>query len=172
MLLLLRWSGLRIGDAANLKRSRLSDDDKLFLYTAKTGTPVFVPLPPNVAGELRTLLNSNSEYFFATGNGTARSVSANWQRILDQLFKKAALGRRCHAHQLRDTFVVELSLAGVPIEIVSVLLGHSSVKVTEKHYAPWIRARQQQAEDSSRKAWAVVPVGLVEQPAQASARVN
>ena len=175
MVLLLRWSGLRIGDAANLKRSRLSDDDKLLLYTAKTGTPVFVPLPPNVARELRALPNSNPEYFFARGNGTIRSVTANWQRILDMLFKKAALNRRCHAHQLRDTFAVEMLLAGVPLDQVSMLLGHSSVKITEKHYAPWVRARQQQLDDSVRKAWDAVPTlieELIERPAQVSARVN
>jgi integrase len=28
------------------------------------------------------------------------------------------------------------------MERVSVLLGHSSIKVTEKYYAPWVRARQ------------------------------
>jgi intergrase/recombinase len=33
---------------------------------------------------------------------------------------------------------------GVPIDRVSLLLGHSSVKVTEKHYAPFVKwsARQ------------------------------
>jgi integrase/recombinase XerD len=40
----------------------------------------------------------------------------------------------------RDTFAVELLLAGVPIDQVSLLLGHSSVKVTEKHYAPFAHA--------------------------------
>jgi len=42
-----------------------------------------------------------------------------------------------HAHRFRDTFAVELLLAGVPLERVSILLGHTSVKITEKHYAPW-----------------------------------
>ena len=32
------------------------------------------------------------------------------------------------------------------MERVSVLLGHSSIKVTEKHYSPWVRARQEQLE--------------------------
>jgi hypothetical protein len=32
------------------------------------------------------------------------------------------------------TFAVEPLLAGVPPETVSLLLGHSSVKITEKHY--------------------------------------
>lgn len=38
-----------------------------------------------------------------------------------------------HAHRFRDTFAVGLLQAGVPIERVSVLLGHSSIKVTEKY---------------------------------------
>jgi len=38
---------------------------------------------------------------------------------------------------LRDTFAVELLLAGVPIDQVSILLGHASVKTTERHYAPF-----------------------------------
>jgi integrase/recombinase XerD len=25
---------------------------------------------------------------------------------------------------------------------VSILLGHTSIKTTEKHYAPWVRSRQ------------------------------
>jgi integrase/recombinase XerD len=35
----------------------------------------------------------------------------------------------------RDTFAAELLLAGVPIDQTSLLLGHSSVKITERHYA-------------------------------------
>jgi len=44
-------------------------------------------------------------------------------------------------------------LAGVPLDQVSILLGHRSIKVTEKHYAPWVRARQEQLENSVRRAW-------------------
>jgi integrase len=36
---------------------------------------------------------------------------------------------------------------------VSVLLGHSSIKVTEKHYSPWVRARQEQLEADIRRTW-------------------
>jgi integrase/recombinase XerD len=46
-----------------------------------------------------------------------------------------------HAHRFHDTFAVELLLSRVPLERVSVLLGHSSVKITESHYAPWVRER-------------------------------
>jgi integrase/recombinase XerD len=62
--------------------------------------------------------------------------------------------KRCHPHMFRDTFAIELLLAEVPIEQVSVLLGHKSIRVTEKHYSPWVRARQEQLEASVQKAWA------------------
>ena len=57
------------------------------------------------------------------------------------------------SHRFRDTFSVELLLAGVPMERVSVLLGHSSVRITEKHYNPWVRSRQEQLEADMRSAW-------------------
>ena len=58
-----------------------------------------------------------------------------------------------HPHRFRDTFAVELLLAGVPLERVSVLLGHRSIKVTERHYTPWVRARQEQLESDLQRSW-------------------
>ena len=50
LILLMRWSGLAIRDAVTLERRRLNDKDELFLYRAKTGYPVYVPLPHDVGG--------------------------------------------------------------------------------------------------------------------------
>jgi len=36
---------------------------------------------------------------------------------------------------------------------VSVLLGHSSIEVREKHYSPWALARQEQLEADIRRTW-------------------
>ena len=33
------------------------------------------------------------------------------------------------------------------------VLGHSSVKITEKHYAPWVKGRQEQLEADVRRTW-------------------
>lgn len=57
---------------------------------------------------------------------------------------------------------IELLLAGVPLERVSILLGHTSVKITEKHYAPWVRERQEQAEADVKRTWAQDPIALLE----------
>ena len=159
--LLMRWSGLRIRDAVTLERSRLAGDN-LLLYQAKTRTPVYVPLPPDVAELLRAVppgQRPNPHYSFWTGNGLPKSAVADWQRSYRRLFALAELKapdgspKRCFPHMFRDTFAVEMLLAGVPLEQVSMLLGHKSIKITEKHYSPWVKARQEQLEANVRKAW-------------------
>jgi integrase/recombinase XerD len=161
--LLMRWSGLRIRDAVTLERHRL-EGDSLLLYQAKTGQPVYVPLPPELVEALRTIPDGpkpNPRYFFWSGNGMAKSAVADWQRSYRRLFQLADIRKldgkkkRCHPHMFRDTFAVEMLLAAVPIDQVSTLLGHSSVKVTERHYAPFVKARQLQLQASVRAAWKV-----------------
>jgi integrase len=161
--LLMRWSGLRIRDAVTLERHRL-EGDSLLLYQAKTGQPVYVPLPPELVEALRTIPDGpkpNPRYIFWSGNGLAKSAVADWQRSYRRLFELADIRKldekkkRCHPHMFRDTFAVEMLLAGVPIDQVSTLLGHSSVKVTERHYAPFVKARQLQLQASVRAAWKV-----------------
>ena len=61
------------------------------------------------------------------------------QRTLYRLFKLA--GIKGQAHQFRDSFAVELLQEGVSLENVATLLGNT-VKIAEKHYAPWIKSRQ------------------------------
>ena len=151
--LTLRYSGLRIGDVATLETKRLKDN-KLQLYTHKTGVMVFVPLPPFVADALRVQasLNSNPDYFFWTGKSKVKCVTVIWQRALGTLFNKAGVVGG-HPHRYRDTFAVSLLLAGVPIQTVATLLGHSSTAVTEKHYSPWVAARQNELEAAVSRTW-------------------
>ena len=51
----------------------------------------------------------------------------NYQRAFKKLYKIAEV-KNGHAHRWRDTFAVELLLAGVPLEQVSILLGHASIR--------------------------------------------
>jgi len=163
--LLMRWSGLAIRDAVTLERTRLDKDDNLFLYRAKTGVPVYVPLRPDVAKQLREIPpgpKPNPRYFFWSGNGQPKSAVADWQRAYRKLFKLAAIKhaddtfKRCFPHMFRDTFAVENLLAGITLEKVSLLLGHSSIKTTERHYAPFVKARQEEIVAAVRQAWATM----------------
>jgi integrase len=62
----------------------------------------------------------------------------------------------------RSTFAVELLLAGVPMERVGMLLGHQNVRITEKHYNPWVWSRQEQLEANVQRTWARDPLALLE----------
>jgi integrase len=157
---LMRWSGLAIRDAVCLERSRLANDPK-------TGVPaimvqrskkrdkdegwIYVLIPPHVAEQLRTVPpgpRPNPRYFFWSGEGLKKSAVANWQRSFRRLFKLAELKladgspKRCHPHMFRDTWAVESLLNNMDIRDVAEVLGHQSVKTTERHYTPWVRARQ------------------------------
>jgi integrase len=158
MVLLLRYSGIRIGDAVTLKKERIDDDGKLLLYTAKTGTPVYVPLPKFVTAalsEVSPFYDDQGEVtgtIFWNGKGKVTSAIGVWERTFKRLFDIAGIPDG-HAHRLRDTFAVDLLQRGVSLEDVSVLLGHSSIRITEKHYAPWVKSRQELLEAAVKKVW-------------------
>jgi hypothetical protein len=44
------------------------------------------------------------------------------------------------------------------MERVSTLLAHSSVKITERHYAPWVQSRQAQLEADLERFWRKDPL--------------
>jgi site-specific recombinase XerD len=146
MILLMLYSGLRISDVAALERSKLnSKTGQLFLRTAKTGAHVHVRVPKSVIEALATL--PGQRYFFWSGNGKPSSIIGSLRRTIDCVLKLA--GIKGHPHRFRDTFAVDLLGKDVPIRTVQLLLGHSSLSTTEKHYAPWIKSHQRLLDDAT-----------------------
>jgi hypothetical protein len=136
-------------------------DGKLFLYTQKTGQHVYVPLPAFVAAELENTPRASDRHWFWNGRGTVETARKKWTASLTELFEDAKI-EGGHAHRFRDTMAIELLKAGTPIESVSILMGHSSARITEKHYNPWNKARQEQAEADVARSWATDPIVLLE----------
>ena len=159
-ILLLRYSGMRIGDTVRCGVDRI-EKNRLFLYTQKTDTPVYCVLPDFVVKALDAAPRSSERFYFWSGASTLHSAVGKWQRRLQRLFELAEIPKG-HAHRFRDTFACELLAAGVPMDRVSVLLGHQSIRVTEKHYAPWTQSRQEQIEADLARAWSQDPVALLE----------
>lgn len=160
LVLLMRYSGMRISDAVTLNTDRL-DGKKLFLYTQKTGVPVYTVLPDSVLKALEATPRTNEKNYFWSGDCHRESVAGLWEKRLKTLFESAGVSKgegNAISHRFRDTFAVELLLAGVPIERVSILLGHQSVRVTERHYNPWVRSRQEQLEADVARTWKLDPV--------------
>jgi integrase/recombinase XerD len=156
LILLMRYTGMRVSDAVTFSTGRL-DGKRLFLYTQKTGVPVYTVLPDSILKELEATPRVTDTNYFWSGIGKRETAVCDWQGKMKNVFDLAGISKgvgNAVSHRFRDTFAVELLLAGVPIERVSVLLGHQSVRVTEKHYNPWVRSRQEQLEADVRNAWA------------------
>lgn len=157
VILLMRWSGLACMDATTLRRDALGDDNNLTRRRNKTNTEVFVPLPPTVAEMLRVLPNDHPDYFFWNPARTKKtSIVCEFAVLLRKVFDKAGVSHSKEemlSHRFRHTFAVEMLLAGVPIERVSILLGHRTQRTTEKYYSAWVKERQQRLETEVKDAW-------------------
>jgi integrase/recombinase XerD len=55
--------------------------------------------------------------------------------------------------KLRDTFAVDLLEKGVPLEEVSKLLGHESIRTAERSYAKWVKGRQDRLNSLVTATW-------------------
>jgi integrase/recombinase XerD len=148
--LVLRYTGLRIGDVVSLRRSALKDG-KLLLQTQKTGSEVWMPLPQVVLDALGKVIGT-SGYWFWSGDGAVRTCVGNWQRSLRTLFKLAGV-KNAFPHKFRHTFSTDLLSKGVSVETVSVLLGHGKSSITQKFYSAWIKSRQVALTSEIEKAW-------------------
>jgi integrase/recombinase XerD len=138
--LVMLYSGLRISDLVKLERSTVDlDTGKMLLRVMKTGVPLYTRLGDSAVRALRSLPLRNP-YFFWTGNGDLITAVKNMRRTIQRVLSIAKVTG--HPHRFRDTFSVELLSQGEDIRTVQLLLGHSSLKTTEKHYAPYVKSFQ------------------------------
>ena len=145
----LRWTGLRIRDVVQLKKSQV-EGERIVLRTHKNQRPVKLILHPDVKMGLESVKNPG-DYFFWSGLGNPKSCVGDWQRTFRRLSKLA--GVHIHAHRWRHTFATDLLSKGVPVSEVAAILGNSP-RIIEKHYSQWIQARQDAVEKAIKATWA------------------
>ena len=161
LILLMRWSGLAIRDASTLKSTDLVESDgtyRIIRPRTKTKTPLYIPIPPEVAAELITVTNGNPVYVFWNRQAATSSEyrhAGYMGECVKEVFDAAGIQSEGHmvSHRLRATFAVDLLKKGVPLEHVSKLLGHKSVVTTERHYARWVKARQDLLDSVVSDSW-------------------
>jgi hypothetical protein len=140
-----------------LPRTALTGNS-LSLTVLKTIADAQPVLPDQAVAALKAIQPRRSvdpDYFFWSGQSNHITLGKKWAARIKRLNRYLALiddhGKpmQFHSHTLRDTVAVELLLADVPIETVSKLLTHKSIRVTELHYAPWVKSRQRQLRDKA-----------------------
>lgn len=139
MLLTLLYTGLRVSDVAALKWSAIDLRARyITLRTAKTSVPIRVQIPPELVDALDPL--PRGEFVFASGRADIATTKGNIRRTLTRVGARANL--HLHPHRLRDTFACRLLEHGADLRTVQHLLGHRSIRTTERHYAPWVAEHQ------------------------------
>ncbi len=76
-----------------------------------------------------------SEWVFATEKGTSMSVHNVHNRTWKPLLLQAGLPPATRMHDLRHTCATLLLSRGVPVKVVSEMLGHASVSITLGTYS-------------------------------------
>jgi site-specific recombinase XerD len=151
MILLLRYTGLRISDASTLARAEIVDG-KLKLRTEKTGAVVWLPLPKDLIEALDDVQNPGDYYFW---NGRSKKITPVylWWNTFSRVFELAEIPKhKRFIHNFRHTAATNLLSKGVDLETVATILGNSP-KIVLKHYSHWIPARQQALEAAVRHIW-------------------
>ena len=139
LLTLLARSGLRVSEVLALR----TGDVNLTAHTVrvlhgkgdKATTRGFHPTATDTLArwmDTRKTLGLRNGPLFCTLAG--RPLHAQYVRILlHRLGTQAGVDKRVHPHGLRHTFAWELEQAGVPVSVISALLGHSSIAVTARY---------------------------------------
>ena len=126
---LLLLTGCRRGEIMGLGWSEVQDG-RLVLGDSKTG-PRTVPLGSRARAILDRQPRTGSPFVFPSPRDPARPRGPDfklWYRV-----RRDARIEDCRLHDLRHTFASHAVMNGVPVPVVSRLLGHSSVRMTLRY---------------------------------------
>jgi len=170
LIYLLLYTGMRISDATFCERSYLTAEGNMDYYVIKTRRPISLPpelqrpaidalakLPPSRTyffqpdraddyREARKALRDGLEFSTLMGDYTkkVREATALVLKVLDL----AGIDGACH--KFRDTFAINMLVGGADIFTVSQTLGHSDVKITQKHYMKLVPGYRERMSKSTR----------------------
>jgi integrase/recombinase XerD len=167
MILLLLRTGMRIGELLNTKVIDVHlADKKIMVYEGEKNRKGRAVCFSNDAGEaLKDWLqqrDSQKQYLFY-GRGGYRMSYNNARVIFKKYLRRAGLEHKDYClHCLRHTFATELLNAGMHIECLQQLLGHSSIEMTLRY----ARLSDKTREQEYFKAMAIIEGEKIHEPDQ------
>ena len=147
-------TGMRAGELCGLRVCDVDPIRKLLrvrqaVWRGKVQSPKTknaireIPIPFQIVDELRTHIGNRIEGFvFTTKNGTPWNADLVLKRHLRGKLKVT----NGHLHMFRHTFATRQLQAGVPVTVVSKILGHGSISTTLDIYAHVLAEHMEQFE--------------------------
>lgn len=132
---LMLQSGLRIKEIENLKLDNVKENE-IFIENYESHPSRVVPLNNSAKTALKKYLEDGrypgkAKNVFVTK--TSRSLLArNIRSLLNRYFDKADI-KDIKVNDLRNTFIVFQLKSGVPLDVVSQVVGHKRISTTEKY---------------------------------------
>lgn len=132
---LMLQAGLRIKEIENLKLENIQDAD-IFIESYESHPARTVPLNNSSRAALKKYLDESrydtkSKNVFVTKTGR-HLLARNIRSLLNRYFDKAGI-KGVKVNDLRNTFIVFQLKSGVPIDVVSQVVGHKRISTTEKY---------------------------------------
>ena len=149
MILVLLRTGMRIGELLNTEVRDLNlSERKIAIYEAeKNGVGRVVYISKDAVCALKAWLHRRDPnkvlLFYALGRS---SLTYHGARLMFRKYlKKAGLGHKGYTlHCLRHTFASEMLNAGMRLECLQPLLGHSNIEVTRRYAKLTDRTREEE----------------------------
>ena len=131
-------AGLRVSEVANLKIHDIdSKRMQIFIGRAKGKKDRYVNLSPLLLDILRNYLQEYKPgpkvYLFESEQTLTAYPIRTLQQIFSTAKQKAGIGKEVGIHSLRHSFATHLLDKGTDIKYIKELLGHFSIKTTERY---------------------------------------
>lgn len=135
ILKILYGCGLRVSEVVSLKQSDLDFSNmQILIRSSRAQKSRKVPLPISLIGDLQIYLDvfRPKEYLFEGQKGGAYSIKSI-QNCIKKYALQAKIFKIVSPHTLRHSYAVHQLEKGVNIHYIKELLGHSSIKTTERY---------------------------------------
>lgn len=131
-LLIMSYTGMRIGELLAVHRDHINFEDGYIIGGSKSeaGKDRVIPLHDKIIPLVKQQLGDN-QWLVQSNRGVARSYT-NAKVRFKETFEKFNMNHK--PHDCRKTAVSIMHSAGIPMEVIRVIVGHSGNGVTERVY--------------------------------------
>jgi site-specific recombinase XerD len=147
-LLLLRFTGMRVGEMIALPLNALEASDgntfSLRVPLGKTRTERMIPLSPRAATLAQRILQQRGcrqkkgiparfAHYMMVDHFGRHLWQQSYDRNLKAITARIDTAEPIHCHRLRHSFATEMARAGMPVPALMKLLGHQTPKMTMRY---------------------------------------